>query len=247
MKILFLDIETSPNIVHVWGLFQQNVGLNQIVKSGQTICWAARWAGQKAVMYSGHNTDTHKNMLKKIHTLLSEADAVVTYNGNRFDLPTLNKEFIKAGMKPPAPYKKMDLLTVARGQFRFTSNKLDYVAQFLGLGAKEQHKGHGLWIGCMEGNAKDWKVMQKYNKHDVVLLEQVYNKMLPWIPRHANWSVFQNELVCPNCGSKHFQKRGFYHSQAGTYQRYQCNGCGTWFKDNKNMVRGTVKTQQVST
>lgn len=247
MRILFLDIETTPNIVHVWGLFNQNVSLNQIVKSGQTICWAARWQNDKKVLYSGHDTDSHRNMLKKIHALLSEADAVVTYNGNRFDLPTLNKEFIKAGFKPPAPYKKIDLLTVARSQFRFTSNKLDFVAQFLGLGAKEQHKGHGLWIGCMAGKAADWKVMQKYNKQDVVLLEKVYDRMLPWIPRHANWSVFQNSLVCPNCGSVHFQKRGLYNSQAGTYQRYQCNKCGTWFKDNKNMVRGTMKTMQVST
>lgn len=247
MKLLFLDIETSPNIVHTWGLFNQFIAINQIVQSGKTICWAARWAGDKKVMYSGHDTDSHKNMLKKIHKLLSEADAVVTYNGNRFDLPTLNKEFIKAGMTPPAPYKKIDLLTVARSQFKFTSNKLDYVAQFLGLGAKEKHKGHELWLGCMAGNDKDWKIMQKYNKQDVVLLEKVYDRMLPWIPRHANWSVFENSLCCPNCGSKYFQKRGLYHSQAGTYQRYQCQGCGTWFKDNKNMIRGTMKTQQVST
>ena len=248
MKILFLDIETSPNIVHVWGLFNQNVGLNQIVDSGQTICWAARWAGEKKVMYSGHDTNTHKAMLKKIHALLTEADAVVTYNGNRFDLPTLNKEFIKAGMKPPAPYKKIDLLTVARGQFRFTSNKLDYVAQFLGLGSKEKHKGHDLWVGCMNGDAKSWKTMQKYNKQDVVLLEKVYDVMLPWIPRHANWSVFSGELCCPNCGSQHYQHRGdrYYKTLMGVYNRYQCNKCGTWFKDNKNQVRGTLKAVQVS-
>lgn len=246
MKILLLDIETAPNIVHTWGLFNQFVAINQIVKSGYTLCWAAKWLGERTVMYSGLDTDSPKNMLKKMHKLLSEADAVITYNGNKFDLPTLNKEFIKAGLGPPAPYKKIDLLNVARSQFRFTSNKLDYVAQFLGLGAKEKHKGHDLWIGCMNKVAADWKIMQKYNKQDVVLLEEVYNKMLPWIPRHANFSVFQNELVCPNCGSKHFQKRGFHHTMAGTYQRYQCSKCSTWFKDNKNMVRGTTKAVQVN-
>ena len=245
MKLLLLDIETSPNIVHSWGLFNQFIGINQIVESGSTICWAAKWVGDKKVVYSGRDTDSHKSMLKKIHALLSEADAVITYNGNKFDLPTLNKEFIKVGLAPPSPYKRIDLLAVARRQFRFTSNKLDYVAQFLGLGAKTRHKGHELWVGCMQGNASDWKVMQRYNKQDVVLLERVYNKMLPWIQRHANWSVFKNECVCPNCGSKHFQKRGFYHSQAGTYQRYQCQSCSTWFKDNKNIIRGTMKTQQI--
>lgn len=247
MKILLLDIETFPNIVHSWGLFNQFIGINQIVQSGTTACWAAKWLGEKKVFYSGLDTDSAKNMLKKMHKLLEEADAVVTYNGNRFDLPTLNKEFVKHGMGPPAPYKKMDLLSVARSQFKFTSNKLDYVAQFLGLGAKEKHKGHALWVGCMAKNPADWKVMQSYNKQDVVLLERVYEKMLPWIPRHANYSVFENELVCPNCGSKHFQKRGNEHTMAGTYQRYKCStkACGKWFRDNKNMVRGTLKATGV--
>lgn len=196
-------------------------------------------------MYSGLDTDSNKNMLKKIHRLLEEADAVVHYNGRRYDIPTLNKEFIKAELAPPAPYKQIDLLSVARGQFRFTSNKLDYVAQFLGLGTKTKHKGMALWLGCMNKNATDWKVMQKYNKQDVILLEKVYDKMLPWIPRHANFSVFMNELVCPNCGSKHFQKRGFEHTMAGTYQRYKCSKCTKWFRDNKNMIRGTLKATGV--
>lgn len=193
----------------------------------------------------GINTHSEKEMLKGIHKLLAEADAVVTYNGNTFDLPTLNKEFVKHKMLPPAPYRKMDLLSTARTQFRFTSNKLDYVAQFLGLGAKTQHKGHALWVGCMAGNKADWRVMEKYNKQDVVLLEKVYEQMLPWIPRHANWSVHTGDVCCPNCGSKHFQKRGLYKLMMGVYQRYQCSKCGKWFRDNKSMSRGTMKTTGV--
>ena len=70
-------------------------------------------------------------MLEGIHKLLDEADAVIHYNGKRFDIPSLNKEFLLNGMFPPAPFKEIDLLTVARGRFRFVSNKLDYVAQQL--------------------------------------------------------------------------------------------------------------------
>jgi len=243
IKILLLDIETAPNIVHTWGLFNQFVAINQIVESGFTLCWAAKWLGEKQIIYSGLDTDTSKNMVKKMHKLLNEADAVITYNGNRFDLPTLNKEFVKLGLKPPAPYKKIDLLNTARSKFRFVSNKLDYVAQFLGLGAKEKHKGHSLWVGCMSKDAASWKVMQKYNKQDVVLLEKVYKVMLPWIAAHPNRSVHEQAMVCPICGSKHFQKRGTANTQAGVYQRYQCSNveCGHWFRDNKNMVRGTMK------
>lgn len=232
-----------------WGLFNQNISIDQIAKSGEILCFAAKWLGKKELVYYGLDTHTKKQMLAAAHKLLNEADAVISYNGKRYDMPTLNKEFIKADMKPPAPYKQIDLLTVARGQFRFTSNKLDYVAQFLGLGAKHKHKGMALWLGCMDKNPADWKVMQKYNKQDVVLLEKVYNKMLPWIPRHANWSVFSDKFCCPNCGSTHFQHRGdrYYKTLMGVYNRYQCNKCGTWFKDNKNQVRGTMKASQVST
>lgn len=245
MKILFLDIETFPNVVYTWGLFNQFINHTHIVDSGRTACWSAKWLGEKKVMYAGLDTHSNRNMLREIHRLLDEADAVVHYNGKRFDIPTLNKEFIKHGMSPPAPYKQIDLLTVARSQFRFTSNKLDYIAKFLGLGGKEHHKGHSLWVGCMNNDPASWKVMQRYNKRDVTLLEDVYDKMLPWIPRHANWSVFQNALVCPNCGSMHFQKRGLEHTMMGTYQRYQCNKCRKWFRDNKNMVRGTMKAAGV--
>jgi DNA polymerase III epsilon subunit-like protein len=87
-----------------------------------------------------------KTMLKKIHSLLDECDAVIHYNGTRFDIPTLNKEFLEAGMPPPSPYHQIDLLKTSRKEFRFPSNKLDYVARALGLGQKTKHEGFELWI-----------------------------------------------------------------------------------------------------
>jgi predicted PolB exonuclease-like 3'-5' exonuclease len=172
-------------------------------------------------------------MLNLIHTLLDEADVVVTYNGKRFDIPTLNKEFIKYKLTPPAPYKQIDLFQTARSQFRFASNKLDYVAQFLGLGAKHQHKGHDLWKECMAGNKKSLSEMEKYNKHDVVLLEKLYFVLLPWIKNHPSRSVFDRDLVCPNCGNKNYQRRGTTVTGVGRYPRFHCQSCGTWFRGNK--------------
>lgn len=227
MKILLLDIETFPNIVHSWGLFNQNIGITQIVKSGHTACWAAKWLGEKKTMYYGLNTATNAKMLKEIWKLLDEADAVVHYNGARFDIPTLNKEFVKHGLLPPSPYKQIDLLRTARKMFKFASNKLDYVCQFLGIGAKTRHKGHELWTECMANNEKSWKLMQRYNIQDVALLEKLYNKLLPWIPNHPNRQMYGHE-GCPHCSSKDVQKRGFAYALTQKYQRYKCNDCGTW-------------------
>lgn len=236
MKILFLDIETAPHLVHVWGLWNQNVGVPQIIDSGYVLCWSAKWYGEKEIMFDSAFHTSHKRMLRRIYTLLEEADVVVHYNGTKFDIPTLNKEFIKAGMTPPAPFKQIDLLKTARGQFRFPSNKLDYVAKALGLGGKKSHKGHELWIGCMNNDPESWDQMAEYNIRDVELLEQVYEKLKPWIKGHPNTGLFSGAgMVCPTCGGTHFTKRGFTYTLTRAFQRFRCKDCGTWFRGKEQV------------
>lgn len=238
MKILHIDIETAPNIAHVWGLFKQNVHISQLLDSSYVMCFAAKWHGTKGVEFSSIYNDGEENMLNVAWDLLSEADAVVHYNGTRFDIPTLNKEFIQHGYMPPDPYHQIDLLQVARKQFRFPSNKLDYVAQALGVGKKHAHIGHELWVRCMNNDAAAWKEMEKYNKQDVVLLEEVYNKMLPWIKNHPNHALYTDEErpVCPNCGSHHVTKHGVEHTKTLTYQRYRCSDCSTPIRGRTNIL-----------
>ena len=179
MKILLLDIETAPHVAHVWGLWQQNVGLPQILDAGYVMCWAAKWVGEEEVFFDSIHRNDPVSMLSNIHDLLDQADAVVHYNGKKFDIPTLNKEFLLYRFSPPAPYKQIDLLQVARSQFKFPSNKLDYVAQALEVGKKTKHAGHELWIGCMNNDPDSWEKMEEYNTNDVILLENVYFALLP--------------------------------------------------------------------
>ena len=233
MKILLLDIETSPNTAHVWGLWNQNVSLNQLMESSYVMCWAAKWLGKKEILFDSIMENTHKNMIKRIHRLLNECDAVIHYNGSKFDIPTLNKEFILHGMNPPSPYKEIDLLKTSRSRFKFPSNKLDYVAQALGVGKKVHHEGHELWLKCMAKDLSAWKTMKKYNKNDVVILEKVYNKMLGWIKTHPNHNHYTSDQVCPSCGSKDLHKRGTCCNIKSVFQRYQCQSCGKWSRSNK--------------
>lgn len=228
MKILLLDIETAPNTAYVWGLWKQNISISQIVDSSSMLCWAAKWLDEDEYEFSSI-LQGKKYMLKGIHKLLSEADAVVHYNGSRFDIPTLNKEFLEAGMPPPSPYAQIDLLKTARQQFRFPSNKLDYVARALGLEGKKKHEGFELWIKCMNKDKEAWERMKEYNIQDVYLLEAVYYEFLPWIKNHPNKAIHNDsEHSCPSCGSKHIQKRGFNVTSGGKYQRFQCQDCGSW-------------------
>ena len=169
-------------------------------------------------------------MARTVHKLLDEADAVAHFNGKRFDIPTLNKEFLLHGLSPPSPFRHIDLLHTCRQQFKFASNKLDYVAQALGLGAKVHHKGMELWRGCMEGDAASWRLMESYNRQDVRLTERLYDRLMPWIKGHPNMGLYSEdgERCCPNCGSKKLQARGRQYNNTLVYRRYQCNGCGKW-------------------
>jgi len=51
MKILFCDIETAPNLAYVWGLYDQNVAISQMVNSGYVLCWAANWLDSDEFMF----------------------------------------------------------------------------------------------------------------------------------------------------------------------------------------------------
>ena len=241
MKILLLDIETSPNVAHVWGLWQQNVAINQLMESSYTLCWAAKWHDQKEIMFDSVQRSKPKQMIRKVHDLLSEADMVVHYHGTSFDIPTLNKEFLLHGINPPAPVQELDLLKVVRKRFRFPSNKLDYVAQRLGLGKKFEHEGHMLWISCMNNDPKAWKRMELYNRHDVTLLGRLYDRLLPWMKTHSNHNLYSEAPeCCPNCGSEKFQQRGLARSKTLSYQRYQCQACGSWFRSRTSHKAATA-------
>lgn len=45
-KVLILDIETSPLEVYTWGIWEQNISLNQIKKDWNIIAWCAKWLGE---------------------------------------------------------------------------------------------------------------------------------------------------------------------------------------------------------
>lgn len=238
MKTLLLDCETFPHKVYAWGIWEQNIHINQIVEAGYTACWAAKWVDDSSMHFHSIQNSCREEMLRPMWDLLNEADAVIHYNGTKFDMPTLNKEFILAGMQPPSPYKQIDLLRTCRSQFKFPSNKLDYVAQALGLGCKTKHAGMELWLGCMNGDPKSWKVMEKYNKQDVKLLEKVYHVLLPWIKNHPNCGLYgeMKRPACKNCGSHYLTSRGYETTSVGKYQRLHCNKCGTWNRHYLNVL-----------
>ena len=182
MKILLLDIETTPLQVYTWGLWDQNIGINQIIKTTEMLCFGAKWLGQKKVTFKSVHHDGKQAMLEQLHQMMEEADVLVGWNSAAFDHKHINREFLENGFQPPSITKDLDLMSVVKANFQFPSNKLDYVAQKLGVGAKFKHSGFELWIGCMEGDNKSWAEMKKYQIQDVELLDKLYDILVPWFP-----------------------------------------------------------------
>ena len=244
MKLLFLDVELAPNLATVWGIWNQNIGINQLLETSRILCFSAKWYQDNKIIFFGEYEHTQEEMLEKLYTLMNEAEVICHYNGDKFDIPVINRELFLLNIKPPTSYKSLDLLRTVRKRFRFVSNKLDHITRELGLGQKVKHEGHELWLKCMDKDPKAWAKMEKYNKQDIILLERLYKRVLPWIDTHPNHALYNtdgNTYVCPNCSSSRVYKNGIEHLKTRSYQRYRCKSCGTPIRDVKS-ISGTNVT-----
>lgn len=236
MKILAYDIETRPNLAYVWGLWDQNIALNQLKDRVAVFSFAARWVDEpkSKIMFHSDYHDGHDQMIERAWELLDEADALLSWNGKAFDTKHVQREFFLAGLGPTRPFKEIDLLTVARREFKFGSNKLENVAsEILGEG-KVKHSGFDLWVRCLANDPKAWAEMARYNKKDVHLLVDLYEHFLPWIRNHPNQNLYNGtEGACPNCGGFSRTKQGVRHTLTRSYQRYRCTDCLAWSTGTK--------------
>jgi DNA polymerase elongation subunit (family B) len=242
-KILVIDIETRPNLAYVWQVWNTNVPPSMIIDEKDVISFAAKWLGSdETVFYSVHDLDGEgkDRMVRAAWDLLNEADAVVHYNGKRFDIPHLNLEFLRYGYAPPSPFRQIDLLATVRREFKFTHNKLDHVADKLGIGRKIEHEGFALWTKCMAGEDEAWDRMREYNIHDVELTEQLYYEIRPWITNHPSHAALWGDARCPNCGSTELKLNGKQYTKTGRYQRYTCKGCGKHCRDTHRQSAAAV-------
>lgn len=243
IKELILDIETSPILAHVWSLWEQNVGLNQISKDWHILSVSAKWRGQKEVFYFDQRNEkdisNDSNLLKKLSKLINEADVIVGHNLDKFDIKKINARLILNGLQPLNIVQQVDTLKLAKKKFAFTSNRLEYLTSKLCTKYKKSsHKkfsGFELWLGCLAGDLKAWKEMEKYNKLDVLSLEELYEKLLKFhdpVHRRSYNDSIDNQC---ECGSN-LQKWGVYVTKSGRYQKYRCNECGKCYKGNENLL-----------
>lgn len=256
-RIVTLDIETAPLQSYHWGLWDQNIGLEQIAVEWTILSFSAKWLGEKKVFYKdtgGRGVDKvrdDKALLEELWNILNEADIVIAQNGQAFDIKKINARMIMAGMKPYSPIKIVDTMLVSKKHFSFTSNKLAWLSGHLTTAKKSEHKlfpGFELWAECMKDNAKAWAEMKKYNCIDTVATEELYLKLRPWVEGHPNVAIYSEmeEMLCPKCNSDKVQKRGKAFTQTGEYHRFQCQDCGGWSRSRYTLNTKDKRKAQLS-
>lgn len=247
-KVLIFDIETAPIEAFVWGLWDQTVGLNQIIKDWAILSWSAKWLGSDEVMYMDNRNESDcrndEKIVRAMHKLLDEADVVVTQNGVKFDEKKLNSRFLKYKLKRPSSFRHIDTYKIAQRAFAHTSNKLEYMTKnFCTNNQKLSHgefPGFDLWREiCLNGPRvkKAWEEMEKYNRMDVLSLEELFLELRGW-DNSINFAVFTDHEAdaCGSCGSDALTKKGFRYSNFGKYQRFQCRDCGAEFRGRENLL-----------
>jgi len=247
-KVLLFDIETAPIIAHVWSLWENNVALNQIETDWHVMSWSAKWLDDppEKTMYMDQrgapDISDDTSILEGIWDLLDQADVVISQNGKNFDQKKLFARFILQNVRnghPPSHFKHEDTKIIASNVFGFTSNKLEYMTDKLCVKYKKlkhtKFPGHTMWTECLADNLEAWKEMEKYNKYDVLSLEELYYILFPWSNK-LNYNIYRDGTVneCL-CGSKTFIKNGFYYGQSSKFQIYKCKGCGAPHRDKTNL------------
>lgn len=248
MRLLTVDIETRPIEARTWGLWGQNIGINQITNPGGLLCFAAKFHDERRMHFHSEWEDGSKGLARALHRLFDEADAIAGWNSDKFDIRWIQAQFLKHGMAKPSSFVKVDLMKSVKRQVYLPSYKLDFVAQWLGVGQKVRTGGFDLWSDVLAGDDKAREKMRRYNIGDVKLTEQVFDKLNErgWVLGLPNAAI-EGGTCCsnPTCQSENLIRRGYAVTKTRKYARWQCKDCGTWVQ-SVHSEPGSAKVRQVA-
>lgn len=248
-KVLLFDIETSPLTAHIWSKWQNGVQDDAILEDWCILCFSAKWLFNEDVIAFRLTEEELINrddsrIVKELWNLLNRADIVIAHNLERFDNKKANARFFKYQLGLPLPFQRIDTLLHARKKLAITSNKLDFLAQFLGVEGKMETP-KGMWKKVMQNDYSSLVSMDEYCQQDVRALEDVYLKLRPYIQPHPNLGLYitENTHSCPSCGSEDLKWGGEYTTMANVYDAFRCNSCGSIGRSRTTKITKKSKTQ----
>jgi transposase-like protein len=231
-NILIFDIETLPLVAYVWGAWEQNLSVDSVIKDWCVLSWSAKWLDgtlviSDALTPSEARTRNDKRLMRGLWKLLDKADIVVAHNGKKFDVRRVNARFLYHRIKPPSSYKVLDTYTESKGLFDLTFQKQEWLARYLNE-PRKLDTNLALWIACDKGDADAIKKMREYNEGDVIGLERIYKRLVPYFKNHPNITLYrdnENPHECPRCSGQ-LKRIGLFYAARKKYQEYRCAACG---------------------
>ena len=201
------------------------------------LSFAYQWLGEKKIHvralsdYRGFNKDhrNDRNLVQELRGVLSDADILVAHNGDRHDLPKLNTRLIFHGMDPLESKRSIDTYKAAKRYFKFSANSLNHLGTYLGFGGKKVTTGWEMHRRCIEGDAKAFNELKRYNARDVDLLNKVYLRLRPFLVNHPNLTYYSRVDGCPACESPTIKPDGWFYLKSGKKKRHICKECGHRF------------------
>lgn len=224
---------TSPNIL-LWDIETTNLEAT----FGTILCIGWKWLGGERVHIHSlfddgkDHLDDH-TLVKKFAQVFDKADIHVTWYGDRFDLPFVRSKLIKYGEPPLPPKPHLDLWKTARYRFKLHSNRLAVWQEYLECKQSKTPIRYDDWLKAAVGDKRALAAVKEHNRRDVLVLEEVFNKIRPWLEKEPARGLFYKQsidLSCPSCGSTNIKRRGFQVAITRKYQRFQCFDCGKWMK-----------------
>lgn len=225
--------------VLVWDI--ESTSLNATF--GTILCIGYKWLDSPEVTVRTILEKKNKNFLDdgylvaEFAKVFDEADYHITWYGDRFDLPMVRSKLIKYGQPPLSPKPSLDLWRPARKFFKFHSNRLAVWEQLLATPDSKTPIDFDSWLRAAHGDKEAIAEVVDHCEKDVLVLEEVYLKMRPWLDNEPVRALFTEDEgdACTTCGSLNVVKRGFHTATTRVYQRYQCKACGHWFRGTKSV------------
>jgi hypothetical protein len=225
-KILTIDIERLAGTAYAFDPKTRYIGASNWITPPRTVCWAARWYGQKRVMFEAEWIDRDR-MVQRSWELYDQADIVVTFNGIRFDNKHLRSLWFEAGMPPPRPWKDVDLFAISARQMGFEFKSLDFLTRRLGRPGKQLHYNVWQTQAAVDGDKTAQAELRTYNAGDIELTEWLYDRFRGWIPSHPFIGTIGDEKMCNQCGSQDLTLQPSRHRAVVLdYALYRCDNCG---------------------
>ena len=238
VRVLLLDIESAPGLGWFFD-FKREYNIVEVKQQPFLLSIAWQWLDEATIHVKTIRDFKEKNeytdeddyeLCGLIHDLFEKAEVIVAHNGRAFDTKFVNARLIKHRFSPPSPYQIADTLTMHRSVANVPSHRLDYLARYYNLGAKLPHSGKDTWLGCLRNDRESWNVMVRYNRHDVLLLRELYLLIRGWPKAHPNLARITGNNVCPRCHSTRIHRRSKpYYTMTREVARYSCLDCGRWF------------------